>query len=196
MKKRLILASGSPRRREILEREHITFEIIKATGEEYSDKSNPTEYVSELASNKANEVFAGLSEDFEGYILAADTIVCIDNDILGKPVNEEHAVKMINRIQGRSHKVYTGVCIICKNENALDSELFCEATEVFVDSMTENEINDYVQSGESMDKAGAYAIQGIFSKYINHIEGDYDNVVGLPYRRVEEVLKEKGFFIE
>ena len=217
----LILASGSPRRKEILARNNIEFVIRKAVSEEKSDKTEPAEYVAELAYNKAEEVFNSVDTGcfereylagmcFEGdfikkewYILAADTVVAVDHNILGKPKNQKDAFNMIKGFAGRSHNVYTGVCIFkaeytkCGNDDGcirlLNKNVFCENTIVNVKPISDEEIEHYIEIGESMDKAGAYAIQGEFSKYIESIEGDYDNVVGLPYKRVMEELNKMGF---
>lgn len=203
---KLVLASGSPRRREIMSKEGHEFVIIKAEGEEYSDAETSSEYVSDLSSDKGMEVYGkvcgheaeyGLEvTDGEAvFILAADTVVSLDNKNLGKPSNEEEAARMIRSISGRSHSVYTGVTIVkyVAGSEGYEVKTFFDETLVHVKSLTEQEIADYVSLGECMDKAGAYAIQGEFGKYIEGFEGDYRNVVGLPYEKVYDALKELDY---
>ena len=203
---KLVLASGSPRRREIMSKEGHEFVIIKAEGEEYSDAETSSEYVSDLSRDKGMEVYGkvcgheaeyGLEvTDGEAvFILAADTVVSLDNKNLGKPSNEEEAARMIRSISGRSHSVYTGVTIVKYEVGSEGYEVktFFDETLVHVKSLTEQEIADYVSLGECMDKAGAYAIQGEFGQYIEGFEGDYRNVVGLPYEKVYDALKELDY---
>lgn len=199
--KRLILASGSPRRREIMASHGHEFIIIKAEGDEYSDAAFPGQYVSDLSRDKGMEVLGKvkdkLPEGFDAddciYILSADTVVAVDNDILGKPENRADAIKMIKRIADRSHSVYTGVTIVRLSGGEEKVHTFYDETKVFVKHLTDAEIEAYVDLGECMDKAGAYAIQGGFGPYIDHIEGDYTNVVGLPYEKVYDALKELDY---
>lgn len=188
---KLILASGSPRRKEIMTNLGYEYEIIKAVKDEVTTKTKPSEVVMELAKNKALEVLETMPyKEEECLILSADTIVAIDDEILGKPVDNEDAFSMLRKLSGNVHHVYTGVCII----NSLTSEekVFYEKTGVHVKSMSDDEINDYLKTGESLDKAGAYGIQGEFKRYIEGFEGDYLNVVGLPATRVKACLEEMG----
>lgn len=207
---KLILASGSPRRKEILERNGHEFVVIKALSEENSDAVKPADYVSELSRDKGEEVLEKVlnspelfDDVLDGedtfYIISADTVVAVDNDILGKPVDRLDAVGMIRRISGRAHSVYTGVTIIkttVSDSGDIDSKVstFYDETLVHVHKLTDLEISAYVDMGECMDKAGAYAIQGGFGKHIDRIEGDYDNVVGLPYGKVYKALIELGYY--
>lgn len=204
---KLILASGSPRRREILEAEGHEFIVVKAEGEEFSDATTSDQYVMDLSRDKGLEVYKkvfnheadyGLNVDEceAVYILAADTIVSLDNKKLGKPEDRLQAIEMIAGISGRSHSVYTGVTVVKYEVGTAEKcvvKSFYDETKVYVKALTDAEIQGYVDLGECMDKAGAYAIQGGFGQYIDYIEGDYRNVVGLPYKKVYDALKELGY---
>ena len=181
---KIILASGSPRRKELLRQIGVTFEIIKAEGEEIITSSVPTEVVKELSMQKAREV----AEKCDGtVIIGADTVVAAGGQILGKPKSREDAVRMLWMLQGRAHEVITGVTVILKDSGKILN--FAEVTKVHVFPMTGAQIEKYADSGEPMDKAGAYGIQGLFAAYVSGIEGDYNNVVGLPIGRLyQEVL--------
>lgn len=181
---KIILASGSPRRKELLRQIGVTFEVVKAEGEEIITSSVPTEAVQELSMQKAREV----ADKCDGtVIIGADTVVAADGQILGKPKSREDAVHMLGMLQGRDHEVITGVTVILKNSGKVLN--FAEVTKVHVFPMTRTQIENYADSGEPMDKAGAYGIQGLFAVYVSGIEGDYNNVVGLPIGRLyQEVL--------
>lgn len=211
--KRIILGSASPRRRELLEQIGIEFEIVVSGGEEKYQSQAPTEIVKELALMKAENVAAEMLktqreelisskkceacdlEPEEGklqnlVIIGADTIVVRDGEILGKPVDEEDAFRMLQSLQGREHQVYTGVAVLDYSENGEKRVIdHAEETKVFVHAMDSEEISRYIATGEPMDKAGAYGIQGRFAAYIDRIEGDYYNVVGLPMAYLYQVLK-------
>jgi len=194
MKYRIILASGSPRRKELLEQIGVTFEIKTSEIEEIITNSNPEEVVKELSAMKAEDV----AEEIDGpaVILGADTVVAYDGKILGKPKDKDDAVRMISSFAGEEHYVYTGVCILIKEADGSVREIsFAEGTRVVVYGMTEQEIAAYVESGEPMDKAGAYAIQGKFAPYIKKIAGDYYNIVGFPIAGIYQRLKEAGINI-
>ncbi len=184
---RVILASGSPRRRELLNRIGIEPEIRPSSIEERVTSPAPEDVVMELSAQKAEDVAAGAEAGT--LILGADTVVAVDGKILGKPKSHEDAERMIRLIQGRSHQVYTGVTLIYKGENKDRGVTFAEKTEVAVYPMTGEEIEAYARSEEPMDKAGAYGIQGRFGAYIQGICGDYSNVVGLPVGRVWQEWK-------
>ena len=214
---RFILASGSPRRKELLEQIGINPEIIPSDIDEKVTGSVPEELVISLSKSKTMDIASKLqkserSDDIslsactpvssEGIspaashqnkitlILGADTVVSVDGHILGKPHYHEEAAEMIRSIQGRSHQVYTGVTIIARNSTGQDTiDSFAVKTDVNVYPMTEEEIIAYAESSEPMDKAGAYGIQGAFAKYIKGIEGDYNNVVGLPVAEVYQRIK-------
>lgn len=189
--KRMILASASPRRKELMEQAGFAFEIRVSHKEEIYHSSQPDEIVKELALLKAEDVAA--SDDMENCIvIGADTVVAVDDCILGKPRSKEDAADMIRRIQGRAHQVYTGLAILQFDEKGNKTVInHAVRTDVYVAEMSEKEILEYVQSEDIMDKAGAYAIQGVFgAKFIRRIEGDYYNVVGLPISYIYQVLKE------
>ena len=177
--KKIILASGSPRRKELLEQIGVSFEIVKAEGEEVITTEIPSEAVKELSRQKAREVAAKTDGDV---IIGADTVVAVSGRILGKPKDAGDAVRMLKMLQGKEHEVLTGVTLILKKSG--QEICFAEATKVHVYPMTEEQIRSYVESGEPMDKAGAYGIQGRFAAYVSGIEGDYNTVVGLPVGRL------------
>lgn len=206
-KKRIILGSASPRRRELLEQIGISFEVRVSDKEEVYHSLIPEEIVKELALSKAENVAYDLREKQEQVkqisfdkknnvlldtiVIGADTIVVSDGSILGKPKDEADAVRMIRSLQGRSHKVYTGVAILdYDDEGKRKSVVHAVETEVFVNPMSDEEIREYAATGEPLDKAGAYGIQGRFTAYIERIDGDYYNVVGLPVSYVYRQLKE------
>lgn len=190
----IILASGSPRRKEILEQADVKFQIIPSQKEELITNTEAEEVVKELALCKAKDIADSLDENV--IVIGADTVVVNAGKILGKPCDELDAVNMIMNLQGHSHNVYTGVCIIVKNkEHEMLIRQFAENTKVMVADIEKEQAMEYVLSGECMDKAGAYAIQGKFAKYIRGIEGDYYNVVGFPIARFREEMKELGFYI-
>ena len=191
MKYQVILASGSPRRKELLELIGVEFKIITSNKEEVITSTNPEEVVKELSMMKAEDVAAGVAGP--AIILGADTVVAHGGRILGKPKDKAYAVNMIRSFAGDDHYVYTGVCIIRKEADGSVKKIsFAEGTKVTVYPMTEEEIEQYVATNEPMDKAGAYAIQGLFAPYIKGIEGDYYNIVGFPIAGIYQRLKEEG----
>lgn len=201
MKSRLILASGSPRRKELLEQVGATFEILPAKGEEVITSSSPAQVVMELSAQKAEEVAGRYQEELgkndavSTVILGADTVVAYENNILGKPKDKEDAVKMLQMLSGNTHSVYTGVTLVlCKNGKQEKQSFFAE-TKVTMYSMTEEQIRAYVETGEPMDKAGAYGIQGKGAVLVEKIVGDYNNVVGLPVALVFQNLGKSGIEI-
>ncbi len=183
MRKKIILASASPRRKELLSQIGITFEIIKAEKEEHITSSIPTEVVKELSMQKAKEVAAKCDGSI---IIGADTIVAMEGQILGKPKDRADAMRMLRLLQGKKHQVITGVTVLLGSTKTLS---FAEVTDVSLYPMTDAQIERYIATKEPMDKAGAYGIQGRFAAYVRGIEGDYNNVVGLPIGRLyQEVL--------
>ncbi|MBE5905913.1 MAG: septum formation protein Maf [Lachnospiraceae bacterium] len=196
MKPNIILASGSPRRKDLLTQIGVEFEVCPAKGEEKIGNESPEEAVKLLASQKAQEVYLsyigeGKLPQGDTWFIGADTVVAYQNKILGKPKDEEEAFSMLHMIQGKGHQVHTGVCIIeVKATGGVKMETFCETTQVNLYSMTEEDIRDYIRTKEPMDKAGAYGIQGYFAQYIKGISGDYNNVVGLPVGRIGKLLRE------
>ena len=191
----LILASGSPRRRELLSGIGLTYEVIPSTVEEKVTVSRPEEVVLSLAEQKAAEVCERLrTSGREGFlVLGADTIVALGEEIMGKPGDEAEACRMLSSLQGGRHQVYTGVAFCIPETDGIRTYSFYEKTEVEMYPMTAEEIRDYVAGGEPMDKAGAYAIQGGCAAYIKGIHGDYTNVVGLPVGRVWQEMKKRSW---
>ena len=180
---KLILASASPRRKELLAKTGLAFDIIPAKGEETLTKTIPAEVVMELSLQKAKEI---AEQQTEGcIIIGADTIVAKGDEIMGKPKDAQDAFRMLDMIADDFHQVYTGVTLIevC-TDGSLREKSFYEETNVHVFQMTKDEIASYVATGEPLDKAGAYGIQGTFSIYVSGIEGDYFNIVGLPISRL------------
>lgn len=190
MKKRIILGSASPRRRELLAQIGIDFEVLVSSGEECYTSTEPDEIVKELAFAKAENVAAELETTKAVLVIGADTIVVLDGKILGKPEDEEDAFRMLKHLQGRTHEVYTGTALLDFDENEERTVIrHAEKTKVFVHEMDDDEIRRYIESGEPMDKAGGYGIQGRFAAYIDRIEGDYYNVVGLPVAYLYQEMK-------
>lgn len=198
---RVILASQSPRRRELLEQIDIFPEIIPGGVEEFTLETEPAAVVEDLSTQKANATLLKLlrsghyTSEKPIIIIAADTVVVSDGKILGKPATHEKAFEMISALQGKTHEVYTGVTIFFLNSkdgkpSLTNRKTFSEMTQVSVYPMTEAEVRAYADSDEPMDKAGAYGIQGTFGKNIREIHGDYTNVVGLPLGRVWNEIKE------
>ena len=191
-KSKIILASGSPRRKELLLQIGIVPEIIVSHVEEKITSDIPAEVVMSLAEQKAVDV---AKEMPEGTVtLGSDTVVAADGKILGKPKSHEEAYEMIRCLAGRSHQVYTGVCLVKKGpEGEADTVVsFYDETDVNVSPMTEKEIREYADSEEPMDKAGSYAVQGFFARYIDGLKGSYANVMGLPVHLVYQELKKLG----
>jgi septum formation protein len=179
----LILASRSPRRTELLRAAGFAFEVRALdVDESVQGEELPRDYVLRLAEKKAQAATLGAGE----VILAADTTVALGSEILGKPADEEDARRMLEKLSDRRHEVYTGVCL--RSETKMHSEVAC--TCVWFDPLSAREIEEYVRSGEPHDKAGAYAIQGLASKFISRIDGSYSNVVGLPVDLVYRMLRD------
>lgn len=193
---KFILASGSPRRREILKELGLDFDIFVSDADESVIDRNsvpPNIYVQELALLKANAVFKAGKFHEESIILAADTVVVLDGEILGKPSGEREAFSMLSKLSGKEHSVYTGICAV-DTSRAFEASEACE-TKVIFDNISEKKINAYIKTGEPMDKAGAYGIQGRGAVMIKEIRGDYFNVVGLPVKTLADLL-EKEFNID
>lgn len=208
---KFVLASGSPRRRELLEQMGLSFEISPAYGDEIITKELPSEIVEELSCAKASEVADRYTDQYKNdiiVIIGADTIVAHGKEIMGKPKNEEDAVRMLETLQGDTHQVYTGVTLVIMEAGKKSKKTFSEKTDVMMYPMTKEQIKAYVATGEPMDKAGVticntkypwqdkaggYGIQEAFgTKYIRKIDGDYNNVVGLPASRLYQKLVKLG----
>ena len=181
---KLILASASPRRQELLREAGIDFVVHPAhIPEVRKPQEGPSDYAMRLAREKALKI----AEQFpRAWVLGADTIVVVGGLILGKPTDEADATRMLRTLSGRTHEVTTGVCLMGPSVKDVRSE----KTLVSMAALTDNDIREYVATGEPMDKAGAYAIQGRASRWIPRIEGDYANVVGLPVALVYRMLRE------
>lgn len=228
---RIVLASASPRRRELLEQIGLKFEVAVSNVQEQTSASEPWRVVEELSEQKAEAVLKALGEvqdhaqdsaqdsaqgsaqdsaqdsaqnsaaDYarngdrsrdgeEVLVVGADTVVAADGSILGKPKNREEAAQMLAMLSGRSHEVYTGVTLLYRTPSGqICRKIFHERTEVTFYPMSEAEIDCYVSTGDCMDKAGAYGIQGFCARYIKEIRGDYNNVVGLPVGRLYQEMK-------
>lgn len=184
--KKIILASSSPRRKELLEKTGIVFEIIPSTYEEdMSIDLSPVELSIFLSKQKAESV---AENNPDAVVIGADTFVVLGDKVLGKPHIKEKAKEMLSILSGKQHSVITGFTVIEKLANKSISQTV--ETKVYFKNLTDEEIKDYVDTGEPLDKAGAYAIQGIGKKLVEKIEGDYSNIVGLPIDNVMEILKE------
>ena len=193
---KLILASGSPRRKELLSRIGIPFSVIVSDGEEKADTLDPVEKVKKLSLDKAMEVAQKVkTEKAPCLIIGADTVVAFNGKILGKPTDEEDALHTLTELQGNIHQVYTGVTFLYKTEEGWKSHVFSEKTDVEFYPVSQEELAEYVASKDPMDKAGSYGIQGKFGIYVKGICGDYNNVVGLPVGRLVHELKQLGIDI-
>lgn len=212
---RLVLASASPRRRELLSQIGLEFTVMPSTKEENAKTTEAGAMVQELSRQKAVDIWEQLSggqgqnpdadqeqiseetqepnlngkRQPELLVIGADTVVCCEGKILGKPHSREAAAEMLTALQGRSHEVYTGVTLYSQSETVT----FFECTQVEFYPMTEVEISEYIDSKEPMDKAGAYGIQGLGARFVKGIRGDYNNVVGLPVGRLYQELKSHGW---
>ena len=212
---RLVLASASPRRRELLSQIGLEFTVMPSTKEENAKTTEAGALVQELSRQKAVDIWEQLSggqgqnpdadqeqiseetqepnlngkRQPELLVIGADTVVCCEGKILGKPHSREAAAEMLTALQGRSHEVYTGVTLYSQSETVT----FFECTQVEFYPMTEVEISEYIDSKEPMDKAGAYGVQGLGARFVKGIRGDYNNVVGLPVGRLYQELKSRGW---
>ena len=186
---KIILASGSPRRKELLEQAGISFTIKVSEADETITKKEPWEAVMELAARKARAVTESGLEEEDVIVIGADTVVAVDGKILGKPHSKEETEEMLRLLSGRVHQVCTGVALLSRNQGSWRERTFYEETQVEMYPITEEEIREYVATGEPMDKAGAYGIQGRAAIFVKGIQGDYNNVVGLPVSRLYQELK-------
>ncbi|SMF89236.1 septum formation protein [Paenibacillus uliginis N3/975] len=188
----IILASTSPRRQELIASLRLPFEIMPSDANEDTPFGwEPSMVVETLSLRKADAVYRKLSEsDSNAIIVGSDTIVVLEGDILGKPMDDKDAVRMLSVLQGRTHQVYTGVA--CVDALTGQSIVRHRITSVSMKPLNDEQIMSYVRSGEPADKAGAYAIQGLGAAIVNSIEGDYFNVVGLPISLLSDMLSEMG----
>lgn len=182
--KHIILASASPRRKEILELADLKFDVMPSDAQEITTKTAPNEVVMELASLKAKDIYK--KSEKQSMIVGADTVVAYQGQILGKPTDEAEAKRMLTMLSGQTHEVYTGVCVIEDGK----TKTFYEETKVTFYEISDEQIDHYIKTGEPMDKAGSYGIQGKAAVFIKGIEGDYYNVVGFPIARfLQEITK-------
>lgn len=193
---RIILASQSPRRKELLTNAGFSFDIMVSKADEVVTKSVPEEIVSDLSLHKALEVWENAKVSFAGeelLLIAADTLVFHGDSRLGKPKDEEDAVRILSEIAGDWHYVLTGVTVFRGIADSHETLSFVQRTDVCMQPMTNEEIDAYVKTKEPLDKAGAYAIQGLGAKYVKEIRGEYANVVGLPISRLYKELTERNW---
>jgi septum formation protein len=184
----MILASQSPRRRELLGKLNLPFAVEPAVGEEKICGDSPQEIVQNLARAKAQEIGEKHRAE-QVLVIGADTVVVLDGKILGKPKDRDDMERMIRDLQGRSHEVYTGVALLVIENGTMKTDSFAECTRVTFYPMSDAEIRDYALHSDGLDKAGGYGIQSDAARYIRGIEGDYNNVVGLPLARLYQELK-------
>ncbi len=190
MNDQLVLASASPRRRELLQQIGLNFQVIPSLAEEQIlTGETPEEHVVRLSLDKASEV-ANREKILGRWFIGSDTIVLCDNQILGKPRDNEHAGEMLKQLSGREHRVLSGYAVIDRHTGEQRSEAV--STKVWFRQLTEGEITGYIATGEPADKAGAYAIQGLGICFVARIEGSYTNVVGLPLCKLTLAMKELG----
>lgn len=189
--KRIILASQSPRRRELLKQIGLEFEVIVSDTEEKISNSIPKEVVLELSSQKAEAVWKTFyyTDYNDAVIIGADTVVSLGDSIMGKPKDREDAKRILKKLSGNTHSVWTGVTIIWKDDQKVCRKSFTKETKVTMYPIEDGELDAYLKSGEADDKAGAYAIQGLGARFIEDIQGDYNNVVGLPVAEVYQQIK-------
>ena len=195
--KKIVLASASPRRRELLSQVGIIFEVKPASGEERITSTEPWKVVEELSCQKAMFTAHALEKEqaddlADILVIGADTIVSYEGKILGKPSDPKAAVDMLSMLQGNTHQVYTGVTVLVREEESWKVHTFHECTDVIFYPVTQEEITEYVNSKDPMDKAGSYGIQGAWGAYVKGIRGDYNNVVGLPVARLIYETKKLG----
>ena len=182
--KHIILASASPRRKEILELADLKFDVMPSDAQEITTKTAPNEVVMELASIKAKDIYK--KSEKQSMVVGADTVVAYQGQILGKPADEADAKRMLTMLSGQTHEVYKGVCVIEDGK----TKTFYEETKVTFYEISDEQIDRYIKTGEPMDKAGSYGIQGKAAVFIKGIEGDYYNVVGFPIARfLQEITK-------
>lgn len=185
-----ILASASPRRKELLEQAGFEFEVIPSTIQETITKTDPSEIVMELAARKAKDVSGNYGQK-DCVVIGADTIVVYRGEILGKPADKAEAYDMLSMLADRTHQVYTGVSLVISREGKVHTRTFYESTDVTFCPISPKDLRAYIETGDPLDKAGAYGIQGAFAIHVKCICGDYNNVVGLPVCRLyQELLNE------
>ena len=185
---KVILASTSPRRRELMKELNIPFEIIaKDVKEEFDNNKNIYEASMEVAKRKAQAVYDDILDDV--IVIGSDTIVVFENEVYGKPKDYHEAYQMLEKFSGNSHRVISSLCLLIRKNGVEYEELTYDECEVMIDNMTNEEINEWINSNDVYSKAGAYAIQEGFGKYIKSINGDYFSIVGFPIHKLYKLLK-------
>lgn len=188
----IILASASPRRAELLKQAGFSFTIKPSAIKEVITETSPDKIAEDLAFQKATDVYQQLKEEYKDtdyMVIGADTIVYYDNEILGKPADEQEAFDILKMLSDRTHQVFTGIAIILKTNGEKQTYLSNERTDVSFYPISDYELKEYIATGDPLDKAGAYGIQGAFAVHIREIKGDYNNVVGLPIARLYQIMK-------
>lgn len=186
----IILASGSPRRSELMKQVGLDFKVSTCnTDESYDNSFTPAEIVMELSLRKADAVFDKEMPDKDTVVVAADTIVALDNEILGKPKDRKDAIRMLTELSGKKHQVYTGVTLYYYVGGRVFIENFADCADVYFKELDNDIITEYVDSWEPMDKAGGYGIQGLGAILVDKIDGDYYTIVGLPISKVYHSIR-------
>ena len=187
---KVILASKSPRRKEILSMITNNFDVIVSNAEEKMDENlTPSEQVKNLAYIKAKAVFDETNGNGDRIVIGSDTIVVKNDKIYGKPKNHDDAMKMLKELRNQKHEVMTGICIIYEKEGVINNIVDVDTTSVYINDITDDELESWISTNEAYDKAGGYAIQGKFGVFIEKIEGNYFTVVGLPVHKVYNAIK-------
>lgn len=189
----IILASASPRRSELLKQAGFSFTVVPSDIQETISEASPDKIVESLAFQKANDVYNKMKKQYKGNdfcVIGADTIVYYDHEILGKPSGTQEAFDMLKMLSDRTHQVYTGIAIILHQNGEKQTYLLNDCTDVTFYPITDLELKKYIATGDCMDKAGSYGIQGPFAIHIKEIHGDYNNVVGLPIAKLYQALKQ------
>lgn len=188
---RVVLASNSPRRKELLHQIFDRFDVIKSDfNEEVVDEKNPEKLVKVLSLKKAEAVFDKIEHnESELLVIGGDTLVYFNGQVLGKPKDEKDAYNTLKNLQGNKNEVYSAFTVILKKDSKLKKETVLSKSIVTMKTMTDEEIEEYIKTGEPMDKAGSFSVQGIGNKFVDSIEGSYNSVVGLDIEKLKEVLE-------
>ncbi|MGN0153513.1 MAG: Maf family protein [Lachnospiraceae bacterium] len=189
----IILASASPRRVELLKQAGFSFTVKPSSIKEVFTEVSPDKLSEDLAFQKADDVYSQLKNTYreaDYMVIGADTVVYYDGEILGKPADEQEAFDMLKMLSDRTHQVFTGISIIIKRDNEKQVYLLHERTDVTFYPISDYELKEYIATGDPLDKAGAYGIQGTFAVHVKEIKGDYNNVVGLPIARLYQTINQ------
>ena len=189
---KIILASSSPRRKELLGKLVKNFDIITSDFDENIIKNtvkNPEKLVKKLSLAKANDVLKILNNCTNFVIIAADTLVCLNNEILGKPMDKTDAIQMLKKLSNNLHYVLTGMTVLINKNGIISQDIICSKSTIYFKELDESEIIEYVNTGEPLDKAGSYAIQGIGNKFVKKYVGNFDSIVGLDINQLKDILE-------